>query len=170
MSQDSTTKVCLLKTVELRIHECNSNYAISLWLLVHHDFSWHETERQQGPRILTIFLYLNDPEEGGETDFPNINITVTPRRGRVVLWVSRLKVTKNRGLKFSCVGLTLACLFSSFALVLKPQPSVFDDEPEEMDLRTEHQSLPVTKGVKYGANLWFHQRNFTHSSANDCTW
>jgi prolyl 4-hydroxylase len=46
--------------------------------------------RHQGVRILTLFLYLNDVEDGGETRFPNLGIVVTPKRGRAVLWPSTL--------------------------------------------------------------------------------
>jgi prolyl 4-hydroxylase len=44
--------------------------------------------RQQGVRILTFYLYLNDVEAGGGSKFDQLNITVTPKRGRAVLWPS----------------------------------------------------------------------------------
>lgn len=55
----------------------------------HHDFVPHEVDRPSGPRVLTVYMYLNDVEEdgGGETRFPRLgNLTVTPRKGRVLLW------------------------------------------------------------------------------------
>jgi prolyl 4-hydroxylase len=55
---------------------------------VHHDYLHHERDRQQGPRILTAYLYLNEVEEGGETNFPELNVTVAPKRGRVAIWPS----------------------------------------------------------------------------------
>jgi prolyl 4-hydroxylase len=33
-------------------------------------------------------------------------------------------------------------------------PSVFDDDPYKNDLRSDHQALPVLKGLKFGANAW----------------
>ena len=45
-------------------------------------------ERPQGPRILTAFLYLNDVEAGGGTNFPDLNLTVMPKKGRLLLWPS----------------------------------------------------------------------------------
>ena len=39
-----------------------------------------------GPRILTFFLYLSDVEEGGETNFPTLDMAVVPKKGRAVLW------------------------------------------------------------------------------------
>ena len=43
-----------------------------------------------GPRILTFFLYLSDVEEGGETHFPSLRLSVQPKRGRALLWPSTL--------------------------------------------------------------------------------
>lgn len=37
-----------------------------------------------GQRIVTLVMYLNDVEEGGETIFPEINFAVTPRKGGAV--------------------------------------------------------------------------------------
>jgi len=58
---------------------------------------------------------LNDVEEGGGTHFKKLDITIQPRRGRVVVW-----------------------------------PSVQDDFPDRKDPRTNHEALPVKKGIKYG--------------------
>jgi prolyl 4-hydroxylase len=44
--------------------------------------------RQQGVRILTAYLYLNDVEAGGGTNFDQLDITVMPKRGRALLWPS----------------------------------------------------------------------------------
>lgn len=54
----------------------------------HHDFIEHQVDRACGPRILTVFLYLSDVEEGGGTRFPSLNHTVNPKKGRVLLWPS----------------------------------------------------------------------------------
>lgn len=47
-------------------------------------------------------------------------------------------------------------------------PSVFDDRPNEKDIRTEHGALPVEKGIKYGANAWIHQRDFKGTLKRGC--
>ena len=39
-----------------------------------------------GQRTWTFMIYLNDPEGGGETDFPDLGIKVSPKRGRAVVW------------------------------------------------------------------------------------
>eukprot|EP00466_Bigelowiella_natans_P011006 jgi/Bigna1/81532/fgenesh1_pg.81_\ len=54
---------------------------------VHHDDSGGDNNAA-GPRILTFFLYLSDVEEGGETDFPNINVRASPKAGSAILWPS----------------------------------------------------------------------------------
>jgi prolyl 4-hydroxylase len=99
----------------------------------HNDYNPHEREYIQGVRILTFFLYLNDVEEGGGTNFPGLDLTVESKRGRALIW-----------------------------------PSVLDENPNEMDPRTNHQALPVIRGRKYGANAWLHQRDFETSAALGC--
>jgi prolyl 4-hydroxylase len=91
---------------------------------IHNDYIPHERGRVQGVRTLTFFLYLSDVEEGGGTNFPELDLTVKPKRGRAVIW-----------------------------------PSVLDAYPHQADPRTNHQALPVIKGIKYGANAWLHQRD-----------
>jgi prolyl 4-hydroxylase len=54
----------------------------------HHDYIDHQRDRQCGPRILTFFLYLTDVEAGGGTHFDKLDITVTPKAGRALLWPS----------------------------------------------------------------------------------
>ena len=39
-----------------------------------------------GQRLTTAFCYLNDVEAGGETDFPELCVRITPKRGVVVLF------------------------------------------------------------------------------------
>jgi prolyl 4-hydroxylase len=39
-----------------------------------------------GQRTWTFMLYLNDVEEGGETEFPRINQKITPKKGTAVVW------------------------------------------------------------------------------------
>jgi prolyl 4-hydroxylase len=109
-------------------------YETNQFYTLHHDASAVWNSRPSGIRILTFFVYLNDVEEGGGTEFPHLNLTVTPKRGRGVLW-----------------------------------PSVLNDNVYEIDSRTEHQALPVTKGKKYGINAWFHLRDFRTFNNIACT-
>ena len=40
--------------------------------------------------MLNLFLDLSDVEEGGETYFPDLDISIQPRRGKAVLWANTL--------------------------------------------------------------------------------
>ena len=55
----------------------------------HGDFISADVYKNQGPRILTAFIYLNDVEEGGETVFQS-GVSVKPEKGKMVLWSSVL--------------------------------------------------------------------------------
>jgi prolyl 4-hydroxylase len=99
----------------------------------HNDYIPGELKRVQGVRILTVFLYLSDVEEGGGTNFPVLDLTVEPKRGRVLIW-----------------------------------PSVLDEDPHQVDPRTNHQALEVIKGKKFGANAWLHQRSIAASTELGC--
>jgi prolyl 4-hydroxylase len=35
-------------------------------------------------RKLTILCYLNDVEEGGETEFPKLNLKISPKKGKII--------------------------------------------------------------------------------------
>lgn len=37
-------------------------------------------------RQYTLFAYLNDVDEGGETSFPKVNQTFRPQRGAALFW------------------------------------------------------------------------------------
>jgi prolyl 4-hydroxylase len=43
----------------------------------------------QKQRIATVLIYLNDDFEGGTTRFPNLNVTIEPKKGKALFfWVS----------------------------------------------------------------------------------
>lgn len=54
----------------------------------HNDYIEYQAERPCGVRLMTFYVYLNDVESGGGTNFPRLNLTVTPKKGRVVMWPS----------------------------------------------------------------------------------
>jgi hypothetical protein len=58
--------------------------------VTHNDYAYQELELACGPRVLTFFLYLSDVEEGGETLFPELQISITPKLGKAVLWSNTL--------------------------------------------------------------------------------
>jgi len=63
-------------------------YEVGQYYRTHHDYIEHQVTRQQGVRLLTVFLYLNDVEAGGGTNFPMLDITVMPKKGRALIWPS----------------------------------------------------------------------------------
>jgi prolyl 4-hydroxylase len=105
-------------------------YGKGQFYLEHHDYIKEDYDRVQGVRILTVYLYLNNVQDGGGTNFPRLNVTVHPLQGRALIW-----------------------------------PSVYNDRPHIKDPRTQHQALPVRgeNDIKYGANVWIHQREIIES-------
>lgn len=67
-------------------------YAIGQQFKPHHDFfytdqGYYRTEAETGgQRTWTAMAFLNQPEEGGQTDFPKINVKITPRPGNLLVW------------------------------------------------------------------------------------
>jgi len=61
-------------------------YNVDNYYQSHHDFIVYHVDRQPGPRILTFFFYLNDVPKGGGTRFTELDVTVTPKKGKAVLW------------------------------------------------------------------------------------
>lgn len=70
--------------------------------------------------------------------------------------------------------------FNSLGIEVKPKkgravlwPSVLSGDPESTngasDGRTMHEAMPVTAGVKYGANVWIHQYDFRAPNLLGCT-
>ena len=50
-------------------------------------FEGNRTQLQRGgQRIVTFLMYLNDVEEGGETYFHKLDLSVTPKAGRAIVW------------------------------------------------------------------------------------
>lgn len=50
----------------------------------HYDFFASTSKAANNNRISTLIMYLNDVEEGGETTFPKLDISVTPKKGSAV--------------------------------------------------------------------------------------
>ena len=67
-------------------------YAVGQQFKEHHDFFhigepyWDEMERCGGQRTWTAMIFLNQPEGGGQTAFPEAGIKVAPRAGNLLTW------------------------------------------------------------------------------------
>jgi prolyl 4-hydroxylase len=51
---------------------------------------WKIEAKRGGQRSITAMIYLNDVEEGGTTDFPNIGVSIPPQRGALIVWNNAL--------------------------------------------------------------------------------
>merc|ERR1711862_765007 len=94
--------------------------------------------RVEGPRILTVMLFLNDvPEDsGGETEFmfvkendhPRSNVSIQPKRGMALLF-----------------------------------PMVYNSNPTEEDICSTLSSKFLFYGVKHVAQVYVHLRDFKNA-------
>jgi len=48
--------------------------------------AFEEHTKERGQRTYTFMIYLNDVEEGGETEFPELNLVLKPKKGMAVIW------------------------------------------------------------------------------------
>ena len=72
------------------------HYEIGQVFKTHTDFfKPYELEQysmgELGQRTWTFMIYLNDVEGGGETEFPDLGMKVTPKKGRAVIWNNLLE-------------------------------------------------------------------------------
>ena len=47
---------------------------------------WKNEVRRGGQRSWTAMVFLNAVEQGGETEFPKLEISITPQQGALLLW------------------------------------------------------------------------------------
>lgn len=58
----------------------------------HHDFFhagqdyWTNEAPRGGQRTWTAMIYLNEPKQGGETEFPLLDVAIKPQAGTLVMW------------------------------------------------------------------------------------
>lgn len=67
------------------------SYPVSGYYNAHFDASFHPSviplmNRGCGPRLYTFLVYLNDDFQGGETDFPQIGVTIKPAKGKAIIF------------------------------------------------------------------------------------
>ena len=67
-------------------------YAVGQEFKPHHDFfytdqSYYKAEAETGgQRTWTAMIFLNEPEAGGHTNFPELNVKIAPRAGNLFTW------------------------------------------------------------------------------------
>lgn len=71
-------------------------------------FSLNDINMQDGgQRLFTTMVYLNDVEEGGETHFKLLNITVEPKEGRLLVFQNCLKNSNAQNTQTLHAGLPI---------------------------------------------------------------
>jgi prolyl 4-hydroxylase len=67
-------------------------YAVGQEFKPHHDFFdtsqayWQEQAEMGGQRTWSAMTFLNEPEEGGRTNFPTAGVMIAPKAGNLVIW------------------------------------------------------------------------------------
>ncbi len=92
--QDVDRRICAIMGLDPAYSETmqGQHYETGQEFKAHTDFFEQEelakVGGELGQRSYTFMIYLNDVEEGGETSFPQINQTFSPKRGMAVIWNS----------------------------------------------------------------------------------
>ncbi len=60
------------------------NYKPGQEYKAHFDFFSSTSKAASNPRISTLVMYLNDVEQGGETFFPELKLSISPQKGMAV--------------------------------------------------------------------------------------
>ena len=93
---DCLKSSALLREFVEKSMQISDDYAEPLQVLKYNEGEFYKAHHDQnsprssawGPRVFTVFFYLSDVGEGGETRFTKLNITVTPKKGRVLIWTN----------------------------------------------------------------------------------
>jgi prolyl 4-hydroxylase len=70
-------------------------YEKDQFCFTHTDYTGSHKTLPAGVRILTLYFFLSDVDEGGGTHFPEMSLTVAPMKGRGFLWPSVLNDDPN---------------------------------------------------------------------------
>lgn len=94
----------LVNTIEARISEVlgiddgyaetmqGQRYRVGQEFKAHHDFFhpeqayWQAERLAGGQRTWTAMVFLNEPEAGGNTEFPELGFGMRPQRGKMLVW------------------------------------------------------------------------------------
>ncbi len=87
-------RICALTHIDARHGETlqGQRYAPGQQFKPHHDYFPYEVDYWQaerlngGQRSWTAMIYLNQPEGGGDTNFPTAGLCIAPRAGTLLLW------------------------------------------------------------------------------------
>jgi prolyl 4-hydroxylase len=87
-------RICTLMGIDRRHGETlqGQRYEVGQLFKPHYDHFfpnqpyWEDERKSGGQRSWTAMIYLNEPESGGETNFPNAGMCVSPRTAMLVMW------------------------------------------------------------------------------------
>lgn len=87
-------RICALTGLDPRHGETlqGQRYAVGQQFKPHHDFFhtdqpyWPKERKAGGQRSWTAMVFLNEPEGGGETEFPQLSFKMMPRTGMLLIW------------------------------------------------------------------------------------
>lgn len=91
-------RICALTGIDPRHGETlqGQRYAVGQQFKPHHDFFhtdqpyWPKERAAGGQRSWTAMVFLNQPDGGGETEFPQLSFKVMPRTGMLLIWNNML--------------------------------------------------------------------------------
>jgi hypothetical protein len=138
-----------------------------------HDYVPYHLTRFQGPRILTVFLYLNDvlsnnhnDKEVGTLKFPNLDVVSEPIAKRLSLKWNQPTPQPHPVFHFLPLLLIFSCCVFAGQTVAPKRgsaviwPNVYDAHPLARDLRTEYHLIPPFEeqggGIQYGAYMFLY--------------
>lgn len=87
-------RICQLLGIHPRFGETvqGQRYQVGQQFKPHNDFFhtsqyyWEYEKANGGQRSWTAMVFLNEPEAGGETEFPKLGLKVLPRTGMLLAW------------------------------------------------------------------------------------
>ena len=87
-------RICGLMGIDSRRGETlqGQRYAVGQQFKAHHDYFytdqpyWQKERNKGGQRSWTAMVFLNEPQGGGETEFPQLSFKMLPRTGMLLIW------------------------------------------------------------------------------------
>ena len=118
--------------------------------------------------MFTVFMYVGDGYEGGgpnpDVTNPNPSPNPTPNLALALALAIALALSLTGLTNFPKLNVTIPAKKGAVCV----WTSILDTDPYQRDDRTDHQSLPVESGVKYGVNYWIHMYPFRTMQQGAC--
>lgn len=93
--EERIAAACGVRFAQLEYVQVNK-YKVGDQFKAHHDWfdptiAGHVSQlKMGGQRIMSVLIYLNEPEEGGETVFDAVHVRIPPKKGAMALWLNVL--------------------------------------------------------------------------------